>query len=94
MVSGTLCAIIAHDPTVRGGTMNPYTPRKYLQALEIVRVNWVAPGTPIVVLEAMKMEHTVRAPADGVISAISMTGGDQVESGQVLVVFSADEQGQ
>jgi acetyl-CoA carboxylase carboxyltransferase component len=31
--------IIAHDPTVRGGTMNPYTLRKNLRALEIARVN-------------------------------------------------------
>ncbi|MDT7761465.1 MAG: acyl-CoA carboxylase subunit beta [Mycobacterium sp.] len=33
------CMIIAHDPTVRGGTMNPYTLRKNLRALEIARVN-------------------------------------------------------
>jgi acetyl-CoA carboxylase carboxyltransferase component len=33
------CIIIAHDPTVRGGTMNPYTLRKNLRALEIARVN-------------------------------------------------------
>lgn len=39
VVSGTECMIIAHDPTVRGGTMNPYTLRKNLRALEIARVN-------------------------------------------------------
>ena len=39
MVSGVECVIIAHDPTVRGGTMNPYTLRKNLRALEIARVN-------------------------------------------------------
>jgi acetyl-CoA carboxylase carboxyltransferase component len=33
------CMLIAHDPTVRGGTMNPYTLRKNLRALEIARVN-------------------------------------------------------
>ncbi|WP_330256104.1 acyl-CoA carboxylase subunit beta [Nocardia sp. NBC_00565] len=38
-VSGVECMIIAHDPTVRGGTMNPYTLRKNLRALEIARVN-------------------------------------------------------
>ena len=31
--------IIAHDPTVRGGAMNPYTLKKNLRALEIARVN-------------------------------------------------------
>jgi acyl-CoA carboxylase subunit beta len=39
VVCGVECMIIAHDPTVRGGTMNPYTLRKNLRALEIARVN-------------------------------------------------------
>jgi acetyl-CoA carboxylase carboxyltransferase component len=39
VVSGVECMIIAHDPTVRGGTMNPYTLRKNLRALEIARIN-------------------------------------------------------
>ena len=39
VVSGVECVIIAHDPTVRGGAMNPYTLKKNLRALEIARVN-------------------------------------------------------
>ena len=39
VVSGVECVLIAHDPTVRGGTMNPYTLKKNLRALEIARVN-------------------------------------------------------
>jgi acetyl-CoA carboxylase carboxyltransferase component len=39
VVSGVECVIIGHEPTVRGGTMNPYTLRKNLRALEIARVN-------------------------------------------------------
>ncbi|MEX1007165.1 MAG: carboxyl transferase domain-containing protein [Acidimicrobiia bacterium] len=39
VVSGLECVIIAHDPTVRGGSMNPYTLKKNLRALEIARVN-------------------------------------------------------
>jgi len=39
VVSGVECVIIAHDPTVKGGTMNPYTLKKNLRALEIARVN-------------------------------------------------------
>ncbi len=39
VVSGVECVIIAHDPTVSGGTMNPYTLKKNLRALEIARVN-------------------------------------------------------
>src|SRR6266566_4748542 len=39
VISGVECVIIAHDPTVRGGSMNPYSLRKTLRALEIARVN-------------------------------------------------------
>jgi acyl-CoA carboxylase subunit beta len=39
VVSGVECVVIAHDPTVRGGAMNPYTLRKILRALEIARQN-------------------------------------------------------
>src|SRR5947199_9658050 len=39
VISGVECMIIAHDPTVRGGSMNPYSLRKTLRALEIARVN-------------------------------------------------------
>jgi acetyl-CoA carboxylase carboxyltransferase component len=39
VVSGVECVLIAHDPTVRGGAMNPYSLRKTLRALEIARTN-------------------------------------------------------
>ncbi|ORW24395.1 acetyl/propionyl-CoA carboxylase subuit alpha [Mycobacterium palustre] len=59
--------------------------------IEVIQGSRVAAGTPIIVLEAMKMEHTVRAPADGVVASIAVAAGDQVESGQILAVVSADE---
>src|SRR5439155_10544256 len=39
VVSGVECVVLAHDPTVRGGTMNPYSLQKTLRALEISRRN-------------------------------------------------------
>jgi acetyl-CoA carboxylase carboxyltransferase component len=39
VVSGVECVIIGHEPTVRGGTMNPLTLRKNLRAFEIARTN-------------------------------------------------------
>ena len=39
VVEGIECIIIVPDPTVRGGTMNPYTLKKNLRALEIARIN-------------------------------------------------------
>ncbi|OPC83696.1 acetyl-CoA carboxylase carboxyltransferase subunit [Embleya scabrispora] len=38
-VSGVECVLIANDPTVRGGSVNPYSLRKNLRALEIARRN-------------------------------------------------------
>jgi acetyl/propionyl-CoA carboxylase alpha subunit len=60
--------------------------------VEVAEGDPVRAGMPILVLEAMKMEHTVRAPADGVVSAISVVAGQQVDSGQVLAVVT-DEAG-
>jgi 3-methylcrotonyl-CoA carboxylase alpha subunit len=45
-------------------------------------------GQPLVVLEAMKMEHTLSAPADARIESIDAAVGDQVSDGAVLVRFA------
>jgi 3-methylcrotonyl-CoA carboxylase alpha subunit len=42
-------------------------------------------GTPLLVLEAMKMEHTIAAPAPGKVSAIHFRTGDQVSEGADLI---------
>lgn len=39
VVSGVECVLVAHDPTVRGGTINPHTLRKMLRANEIAARN-------------------------------------------------------
>ncbi|KAF1013466.1 MAG: Acetyl-/propionyl-coenzyme A carboxylase alpha chain [Stenotrophomonas maltophilia] len=46
-------------------------------------------GTPLVVLEAMKMEHTLQAPADGTVHGFRVQAGQQVLDGAVLVDFEA-----
>jgi propionyl-CoA carboxylase alpha chain len=48
----------------------------------------VAAGQDLVVLEAMKMEHQVRAPHGGRVSEVRVRPGDQLEPGQVLVVVT------
>jgi biotin carboxyl carrier protein len=47
----------------------------------------VRAGQVLVVLEAMKMEHTLRAPHDGTVGEVDCSPGDQVEAGAVLVVI-------
>jgi 3-methylcrotonyl-CoA carboxylase alpha subunit len=47
----------------------------------------VPSGTPLLVLEAMKMEHTLRAPADGHLTALKCAVGDFVQEGTELADF-------
>ena len=55
----------------------------------------VAPGTavkrgaPLLVLEAMKMEHTLQAPADGVVHGYRVREGELVGDGVALLDFEA-----
>jgi 3-methylcrotonyl-CoA carboxylase alpha subunit len=44
-------------------------------------------GAPLIVLEAMKMEHTLRAPADGRLQALKCAVGDVVQEGAELAEF-------
>ncbi len=51
--------------------------------------NSVSKGDALIVLEAMKMEHTLTAPRDGVVAKVSVAEGDQVEDKTVLVALEA-----
>jgi propionyl-CoA carboxylase alpha chain len=51
----------------------------------------VTAGQPLIWLEAMKMEHTITAPSDGVLSSLNVTTGQQVEVGAVLAVVEAPD---
>ncbi len=46
----------------------------------------VAAGQLLLVMEAMKMQHTISAPTDGVVSQLTVAPGTQVAAGQVLAV--------
>ena len=48
----------------------------------------VARGASLLVLEAMKMEHEIKAPHDGTVSRLPYRVGDQVEAGAPLVEFA------
>jgi acetyl/propionyl-CoA carboxylase alpha subunit len=52
----------------------------------------VAAGAPVVVLEAMKMEHTVVAPHDGTVTSVGVTAGQPVDVGTVLAVVEAQDE--
>jgi len=47
----------------------------------------VTAGTALVVMEAMKMEHTITAPADGIVTDIHFEAGEQVRAGDELLTL-------
>jgi 3-methylcrotonyl-CoA carboxylase alpha subunit len=47
----------------------------------------VEKGAPLLVLEAMKMEHTISAPRAGTVKAFRVAAGEQVSEGAELVDF-------
>ncbi len=49
----------------------------------------VEKGTPLIVMEAMKMEHTIVAPATGTVAEMLFSVGDQVADGAQLLVMEA-----
>ncbi len=71
---------------VAGGQMAPMPGT--IRIVAVSEGDPVEPGQTLVVLEAMKMEHTVTAPAAGVVDQVRCAVGDQVDNGQVLVVVT------
>jgi 3-methylcrotonyl-CoA carboxylase alpha subunit len=57
-------------------------------AVHVATGQQVARGTPLVTVEAMKMEHTLTAPYDGVVSRIAYGLTDRVQAGATLVELS------
>ncbi len=51
----------------------------------------VVKDQPLMIMEAMKMEHTIKAPHNGIIEAFFYKEGDMVDGGSDLLAFSAEE---
>ena len=47
------------------------------------------PNTALMVIEAMKMEHTITAHADALVTEVRFQVGDRVDAGELLVVLEA-----
>jgi propionyl-CoA carboxylase alpha chain len=77
------------DPTeeVAAGSLLAPMPGSVVR-VAVAQGDTVTAGQPILWLEAMKMEHTVTAPADGVVAELNVVAGQQVEVGAVLAVVA------
>jgi geranyl-CoA carboxylase alpha subunit len=83
----TLVAATAHDGATAGLLRAPMAGR--IVAVPVGAGQTVASGAPLVVLEAMKMEHPACAPAAAVVTRVCVAIGDQVAAGTVLVELEA-----
>ena len=81
--------VIDRFPSVTGeddaGSLHAPMPGKVIR-VGVSAGDVVSEGSVLVVMEAMKMEHTLRSPHPGIVTQVLCEPGDQVESGAVLVV--------
>jgi 3-methylcrotonyl-CoA carboxylase alpha subunit len=78
------------DEAIGGGRLTAPMPGKVVQVLAKPGSR-VTRGQALMVLEAMKMEHTIAAPADGVIERVNFAAGDLVDEGAELIALRAEE---
>ncbi|MGO8916912.1 MAG: acetyl/propionyl/methylcrotonyl-CoA carboxylase subunit alpha [Stellaceae bacterium] len=71
-----------------GGRLSAPMPGKVAQVL-VKSGATVKRGQALMVLEAMKMEHTIAAPTDGTVERVNYAPGDLVEEGAELIAFAA-----
>jgi 3-methylcrotonyl-CoA carboxylase alpha subunit len=82
---------IAHagESEAEGGRLTAPMPGKIVQ-LMVAEGASVEKGTPLLIMEAMKMEHTISAPANGTVEALNYAVGDQVAEGAQLLSFAPE----
>ena len=83
---------IAHagEAEAEGGRLTAPMPGKIV-ALLVAAGAEVEQGAPLLIMEAMKMEHTINAPAKGTVAELLYAVGDQVAEGAQLLSFQIAE---
>ena len=78
--------VLAHagETSAEGGRLTAPMPGKVV-SFAVTAGDKVSKGQPLAVMEAMKMEHTIAAPADGVVEELLYAPGDQVMDGDELL---------
>jgi len=78
--------LLAHsgESAAEGGRLTAPMPGKVV-SFAVKAGDAVTKGQPLAVMEAMKMEHTIAAPADGVVQELLYAPGDQVTEGAELL---------
>ncbi|MBR7793944.1 acetyl/propionyl/methylcrotonyl-CoA carboxylase subunit alpha [Undibacterium sp. FT147W] len=77
----------AGETEAEGGRLTAPMPGKIVAVL-VAKAQEVKKGDALLIMEAMKMEHTISAPHDGVIDDVLYAIGDQVTEGAQLLAFA------
>ena len=72
-----------NEVVIEGGLSAPM-PGKILN-IKVKKNNKVKKGDTLITLEAMKMEHSIKANTDGVVEDVFVKAGEQVENGSLLM---------
>jgi 3-methylcrotonyl-CoA carboxylase alpha subunit len=80
------------EEELAGGKLTAPMPGKIIQVLTAAQAQ-VRRGEVLIVLEAMKMEHSVTAPSDGIVARVNYAVGDLVEEGAELLAFVLPDEG-
>ena len=90
----TVIDLLAHAGVAQheAGRLTAPMPGKVL-SFAVQAGDKVSRGQALAVMEAMKMEHTIAAPADGVVAEILFAPGDQVQEGAELLRLQAEPPG-
>ena len=76
---------VAHAPMERSGTLTAPLPGRVVRTL--VKTNdVVTTGQKLMVIEAMKMEHQITSPLDGIVTSVNYGENEQIDEGAVCVV--------
>jgi 3-methylcrotonyl-CoA carboxylase alpha subunit len=78
----------AGDAQAEGGRLTAPMPGKVV-SFAVKAGDKVSRGQPLAVMEAMKMEHTIAAPADGTVEELMFAPGEQVAEGDELLRMAA-----
>ena len=76
----------AGEAEAEGGRLTAPMPGKIV-ALLVAKGDAVEKGAPLLIMEAMKMEHTIAAPSKGIVEEMLYAVGDQVAEGAPLLSF-------
>jgi 3-methylcrotonyl-CoA carboxylase alpha subunit len=76
----------AGEAEAEGGRLTAPMPGKIVAVL-VEKGKTVEKGAPLLIMEAMKMEHTIAAPANGTVEDLLYAVGDQVTEGAQLLAF-------